>query len=57
MREAIEQLIDDFERRVRNCITLLDDPITSYEQRVSVQAKRQAYNLFILELREILNHA
>ena len=53
LRAALEQLIEDYERRLRSAITVIDDPNTSNEQRIRVYGKKEAYRTFIHELQAL----
>jgi hypothetical protein len=52
-RAALEQLIEDYERRLRSAITMIDDPNTPSEQRIRVYGKKEAYRTFIQELQAL----
>ncbi|WP_025852809.1 hypothetical protein [Paenibacillus ehimensis] len=54
MREALEQLIEVYERRQRSAITILDDPDTSKDQWIRVQGKKEVFRVSLLELDTIL---
>lgn len=53
MREAIEQLIADYERRINSAYDLMTS-ITNKEQYNRVNGKVEAYRGFIRELKEVL---
>jgi hypothetical protein len=52
-RAALEQLIEDYERRLRSAITMIDDPNTPSEQRIRVHGNKEAYRTFIHELQAL----
>ena len=53
IREALEQLIEDYKRRLESAITMIDNPNTPDEQRIRVHGKKEAYTTFIHEIHEL----
>jgi hypothetical protein len=55
LREALKQLIEDYKRRIRSAITMIDDPEVRVEQKTRIHVKKATYQTFINEIEGIMN--
>lgn len=54
MREALEQLIEDYHRRQQSATAMLKAPNTTADQRVRLAGKKAVYRDILIELNRIL---